>query len=111
MSVASDELAERIRGMIGHKPGVSEKKMFGGVCFMLHGNMIGGAMKSGALLIREGPENYNDALNRPGAAPMLMGEREMKGFLEVTDDGIDSDEALRDWLEYAERFVRTLPPK
>ncbi len=70
MSDASDELADRIRAIIGHRPGVTEKKMFGGAGFMLHGNMVVGAMKSGALLMRVGPERHADAVNRPGATPM-----------------------------------------
>jgi TfoX/Sxy family transcriptional regulator of competence genes len=111
MSIASDELAERVRAIVGHKPGVVEKRMFGGIGFMLFGNMVVAAMKSGALLARVGPERYEEAKRRPGAAEMHMGKRRMSGFLEVTDEGIDSDEALKDWLDYSETFVRTLPPK
>jgi TfoX/Sxy family transcriptional regulator of competence genes len=110
MSVASDELAERIRALIGHKPGITEKKMFGGFGFMLNGNMVCGAMKSGALLMRVGPELYRDALSRPGAQPMHQAGREMVGFVEVTDD-IEDDDALKDWIDYAWKFVKTLPPK
>jgi hypothetical protein len=110
MSVASEELAERIRALIGHKPGVTEKKMFGGFGFMLKGNMVCGAMKSGALLMRVGPDLYRDALSRPGAQPMQHGGREMVGFVEVTDD-IEDDDALKDWIDFAWTFVKTLPAK
>jgi TfoX/Sxy family transcriptional regulator of competence genes len=111
MSEASEELAERVRSLIGHKPGITEKKMFGGVAFMLHGNMIAGPMKSGALLVRVGPQRHEEAKLRPGANAMRQGGKEMTGFVEVTDEGIETDEALKDWLDYSEDFVKTLPPK
>lgn len=110
MSEASQELADRVRGMIGHRPGVTEKKMFGGFGFMLRGNMVCGAMKSGALLVRVGPERYREALERSGAAPMIHGGREMTGFVEVAD-GHDDEAFLADWIGYAWDFVATLPPK
>lgn len=111
MSEASAELADRVRALIGHKSGITEKKMFGGVGFMLYGNMVAGSLKSGALLVRVGPERHEDAKLRPGATAMIHGGREMKGFIEVTDEGIETDEALQDWLDYSENFVKTLPPK
>jgi hypothetical protein len=111
MSPAAEELADRIRALIGRKPGITEKKMFGGICFLHYGNMIAGSMKSGTLLMRVGPERYEEALRRPGTGPMTMGERRMSGFVEVTDEGIADDEALEDCLDYAETFVRTMPPK
>lgn len=111
MSVASEETAERIRALIGHRPGLTERRMFGGICFMLRGNMLCGAMKAGAMLLRVGPERYADALTRSGAAPMQMGERTMAGFIEVAQDAIEDEDALADWLAYAESFVTGLPPK
>jgi TfoX/Sxy family transcriptional regulator of competence genes len=110
MSVASEELADRIRALIGHKPGVTEKKMFGGFGFMLNGNMVCGAMKSGALLMRVGPDRHEEAKARPGAQPMVQGGREMVGFIEVTDD-IEDDDQLKDWIDYAWSFVEKLPAK
>ena len=110
MSEASDELAGRIDRLIGDRPGVTRKRMFGGICFMLSGNMVCGATKPGTLLLRTGPERYREALTRPGAGPMLMGEREMSGFIEVTDD-IEDDDNLADWIAFALDFVGTLPPK
>lgn len=111
MSEASDELADRIRQIIGHKPGVTETKMFGGFGFMLNGNMVVGAMKSGALLMRVGPDKHAEARQRPGAAPMVQGGREMVGFVEVTDEGIADDDALKETIAYAWEFVKSLPPK
>jgi TfoX/Sxy family transcriptional regulator of competence genes len=110
MSEAADELAERIRALIGYKPGVTEKKMFGGYGFMLNGNMVCGAMSTGYLLMRVGPDLHAEAVTRPGAQAMNHGGREMVGFVEVTDD-IDEDENLKAWIDYAWAFVKTLPPK
>jgi TfoX/Sxy family transcriptional regulator of competence genes len=110
MSVASEELAGRIRALIGHRPGVTEKKMFGGFGFMLYGNMVCGAMKSGALLMRVGPGRYEEALSRPGAVPMHMGGKQMVGFVQVTDD-IEDDDQLMGWIAYGWCFVETLPAK
>ena len=111
MSIASDETADRIRAIIGHRPGMIEKKMFGGVCFMLHGNMLCGSMKAGELLIRVGPDQHEAALARAGAEPMHMGERTMSGFISVAQDAIEDKDALADWIAFAEPYVRSLPPK
>lgn len=110
MTVASEELADRIRPLIGHKPGVTEKKMFGGAGFMLRGNMVVGAMSTGYLLARVGPGLHDEAKARPGAQPMMQGGREMRGFIEVTD-GIEDDDELKAWIDYAWAFVETMPPK
>jgi TfoX/Sxy family transcriptional regulator of competence genes len=111
MSVAADELAARIRAMIGLLPNVTERKMFGGLAFMLDGNMVVGVLKDGGLLARVGKEGYAEALTHPGAEPMTFTGREMSGFIVLRDDGIETDEALEEWIERARRFVATLPPK
>lgn len=111
MSVQADELAERIRAILGLRPDIAEKRMFGGVAFMLNGNMMVGPLKDGGLLARCGKDNYAEALQRPGAGPMTFTGREMAGFVEVGGDGIETDEALADWIAYSESFVRTLPRK
>ena len=111
MSAAADELAARIRAQIGLLPGVTEKRMFGGVAFMLDGNMLVGPLKDGGLLARVGKEAYREALGRPGAEPMTFTGREMPGFVEVREDGIETDEALAELIEMARRFVITLPRK
>ncbi len=66
MTDASDELTDRIRAIIGDEPGVTEKSMFGGVGFLLNGNMVVGSMKSGEMLMRVGPERHDEAVQRPG---------------------------------------------
>lgn len=111
MSEAADELAARIRAQIGLLPGVTEKKMFGGVAFMLDGNMLVGPLKDGALLARVGKEAYADALTQPGAGPMTFTGREMPGYIEVRGEGIETEEMLGHWIERAHRFVITLPKK
>jgi hypothetical protein len=83
--------------------------MFGGICFMLNGNMLAGASKRG-LLLRVGKDAYGAAMKRPGTRPMEMRGRPMKGYLYVDPDKL-GDAALRDWLALALAFVKTLPKK
>lgn len=111
MSPEAAELADRIRALIGDDPNVSEQKMFGGVAFMLNGNMLVGPLKDGALLARIGKTAYAEALSRPGVTKMNFTGREMPGFVEVRDQGIETDEALAEWIALATDFVATLPPK
>lgn len=111
MSEAADDLARRIRAQIGLLPGIAERKMFGGVAFMLDGNMLVGLLKDGGLLARVGKDAYPQALERPGASPMMFTGREMPGFVEVRGEGIETDEDLGEWIELARRFVITLPGK
>lgn len=111
MSLASDELSDRIRGLLGARTGITEQKMFGGRCFMLDGNMLVGPMKDGSLLVRVGKDGYERALALPGARPMSMGARTMSGFVEVTGDVLEDDDVLLDWIELARSFVETLPAK
>jgi len=111
VSLASDELSDRIRKVLGSSLGLSEKRMFGGRCFMLDGNMLVCPTKEGSLLVRVGKPFYNEALALPGAAPMLMGNRTMAGFVEVTGDVLEDDDVLGQWIGRAQRFVGSLPPK
>lgn len=83
--------------------------MFGGIGFILNGNMIAGASKRG-LLLRVGKERYRDALARNGARPMEMRGRPVEGYVRVDARSL-SDTALRDWVTLARAFVATLPPK
>lgn len=111
MSLASDELSDRIRELLAHGMQATEKKMFGGRCFMLAGNMLVCPMKDGGLLVRVGKPGYDAALGLPGAAPMTMGSRTMAGFVTVSGDVLEDDEILTAWIERARAFVETLPPK
>jgi len=105
-----ETLADRVRHFIGDDPNVSEIKMFGGLCFTLNGNMLVGVMKDGSLLVRVGEDGQQDALRRPGAALMQMGERTMKGFIAVDPTTLE-DLPLRQWLALATSFVGPMPVK
>lgn len=111
MSLASEELSDRIRTLLAPHLPITEQKMFGGRCFMLSGNMLVGTMKDGGMLVRTGKERYDEALAKPGASPMAMAARTMAGFIQVSGDVLEDDEVLLDWIEYARSFVETLPPK
>ena len=106
----TNDLADRIRERLGHRNGMSEVRMMGGLCFLLHGNMLVGTMKNGDLLARVGAEGQAAALARPGAGPMLFTGRPMKGFVVISADVLD-DAALDDWLSTSLAFVEPLPPK
>jgi TfoX/Sxy family transcriptional regulator of competence genes len=86
------------------------KKMFGGVCFLLKGNMVCGAYKD-FLILRLGQENAEKALQEPFTRPFDITGRPMKGWIMVESKGFHSEKKLRDWLEKARTFVSTLPIK
>jgi len=105
----SEALAERIRGHLKGRRNVSEKRMFGGVCFLLRGNMLCGTSK-GRLMVRVGEAQDATALARPGARPMNFTGRVMKGFVWVDSKGY-AGAALGRWIALAEKYVGKLPPK
>ena len=111
MSMASEELADRIRAYLSPALPIREQRMFGGIAFMHSGNMLVAVMKDGGLLARVGKDDMDAALDLPGASPMNMGGRNMTGFVAVSGDAIEDDEALNDWIARCSRFVATLPPK
>jgi len=108
--MAVDEnLAERMRVALAGTGALREVRMFGGLCFMLNGNMVAGTSKRG-LLVRVGKDQQANALTRPGAKCMEMTGRPMEGYVFV-DPPPSDDQSLRDWLDLAVAFVKTLPPK
>lgn len=111
MSMATDELADRIRVLLPPNAIIREQKMFGARAFMLNGNMLVAPMKDGSLLVRVGKDGMEDALARPGASLMTMSGRTMGGFVVVSGDAIEDDERLDEWIERSYAFVITLPPK
>ena len=111
MSMAVEDLAERIRALLPPGDSIREQKMFGSVAFMLDGNMLVAPMKDGSLLVRTGKDGQADALQQPGAGVMSMTGRVMSGYVQVESDAIEEDEALASWIGRARAFVRTLPPK
>ena len=106
----SEALAQRVRGVLQDELGVTERKMFGGLCFMLRGNMCGGIMGD-ALLLRVGRERYQEVLAQPHTRPMDFTGRPMKGFICVDPDGVATDDTLREWLQWGIAVAGSLPPK
>lgn len=106
-----EDLADRLRGLLAGEP-VTEKKMFGGLAFMLNGNMSVAASGQGGLLVRVDPADAEDLLAEPGAGPMEMGGRApMKGWLQVSADVLGDDETLGAWVSRGVTYARSLPAK
>ena len=105
-----EKLADRIRAIVGDDPALTERKMFGGIAFMLNGNMFCGITRDD-LMARISPERFEEALASPGARPMDFTGRPMKGMVFVAPEGCASDEKLRRWVDQTLDFVRTLPAK
>ncbi|HWA18484.1 MAG TPA: TfoX/Sxy family protein [Devosia sp.] len=110
-SETMDYLAERVRALVGHKPGITEKTMFGGLTFLLNGHILVGCKKDGRILLSVGKENSAAALARPGATPMVHNSRAMTGFVWVDADAIEDDDELLGWVRFAENAVGAKPPK
>jgi len=106
----SKSLVERIRHLVSRQRGVTEKKMFGCVCFLLNGNLLVGVWKD-SLIARIGKDAYETALQEEYVAEFDVTGRPMKGWVMVEPDGIDSDHQLTHWIEQATQFFRTLPVK
>jgi TfoX/Sxy family transcriptional regulator of competence genes len=104
-------LAKRIRTALEIHPGFVEKKMFGGVGFMIHGNMVCG-IQGDDLIVRVGVENNDDALSRPFVRPfMAMPGKPMAGWILVAPEGITTDQDLQEWIEKGYTYAATLPEK
>ena len=103
-------LAERIRQITADFPTITEKKMFGGIAFMVRDYMFVG-VQNDELMARVGPENYNDALHQPHVREMDFTGRPMKGYVYVAAEGINADDDLKYWIDLCADFVKTLPPK
>jgi len=108
--VAYDEvLADRVRAHLDGEPALTERKMFGGIGWMLAGNMAVGLMKDG-LMVRLG-DRTEDALEEPHTSQPMMGERPMKGMVVVAPEGVQTDEQLGAWIDRGAAVARSLPPK
>jgi hypothetical protein len=103
------QLADRMRAALRARHGIVEKKMFGGCCWMLNGNMLCG-VEVGRYMFRVGKDLERQALSRPGATPMDITGRPMRGFVWVSASAADGAD-LRRWIELAERYVGALAPK
>ena len=109
--MAYDEgLAQRVREALAHRPDLSERKMFGGLCFMLGGNMCCGIVGE-ELMLRVGPDAYEETLSRPHAREMDFTGRAMRGMVYVGTDGLADDDQLSGWIAPAVDFAGSLPAK
>jgi TfoX/Sxy family transcriptional regulator of competence genes len=105
-----EKLAARIRAQLAGRRGVSERRMFGGLAFLLRGNMLCGVVGDD-LMVRVGAEGYEAALARPHAREMDFTGRPMKGLLYVEPGGVATARQLRAWLDRGLAFVGSLPAK
>ena len=105
-----EQLAERVRQVLGNQDGIRERKMFGGLAFMLHGNMSVGVIND-ELMVRVGPDRHQEALEKPHARPMDFTGRPMKGFVFVPQEGIAADADLQHWVQLGVEFAESLPRK
>lgn len=109
--MAFDEpLAERIRTTLSRRRGVTEKKMFGGVAFLVNGHMFCGVNRED-LVVRVGPDAWARALSKKHARPMDFTGRPLSGYVYVAPPGVRTATSLKAWLEQGLRFARTLPPR
>jgi TfoX N-terminal domain len=106
-----EELADRIREQIGAEAGLTEKKMFGGLAFLIGGNMAIAASGQGGLLVRVDPEESDALLETTNARPMEMRGREMKGWLRVDAEDVPTRQALAEWVDRGTAYARSLPAK
>lgn len=103
-------LAQRIREALASRNNIAEKKMFGGIAFMLAGNMCCGVVRD-TLMLRVGPEQYEEALGRPHVREMDFTGKPMKGMIYVDAAGIAEEDLLQEWLTWGVRFAESLPAK
>ncbi len=109
--MAYDEgLAERIRRVVGSQPAAMERKMFGGIAFMINGNMACGVIGRD-LMVRVGPDAHDSALSEAHARPMDFNGRPMRGMVFVAPAGVASDADLERWVERGASFAGSLPVK
>src|SRR5450631_1431281 len=109
--MAFDEaLAGRIRDALARKKNIEEKKMFGGVCFLLNSNMLVGVWKD-SLIARLGPDQGEEAFLEPHVKAFDITGKPMKNWILVEPEGVEDDEQLKDWMHRAVKFVGKLPKK
>lgn len=110
MTKADEALVERIRPFMKNRKGYSEQKMFGGVCFMINGNMCVGPWK-GSLIVRLDKAKHEETQSEPYVGLMDITGKVMKGWATVSPAGIKKDDDLKAWIDRAVKFARTLPAK
>ncbi|MGH3422884.1 MAG: TfoX/Sxy family protein [Streptosporangiaceae bacterium] len=105
------DLAERIRRLIGTDPDLTEKKMFGGLAFLIRGNMAIAASGQGGAMVRVDPQQSAALVAASAASVMEMHGRPMPGWLHVSSDDLRTDDDLTAWVERGTGYARSLPPK
>ena len=103
-------LAERIRGVLGSRRGVTEKEQFGGIAFLMRGNVACG-VTGAELLVRVGPEKHEEAMKSKDARPFALAGRPSKGWILVRAAGLKSPASLKKWVGLGVEFAKTLPAK
>lgn len=106
-----EQLAERLREQLAGEDGLREKRMFGGLAFLINGNMAVSASGQGGLLLRVDPAQTDDLVGKAGAERFIMRGREMDGWLRVDSDAVKTDAKLRRWIAHGIAYARSLPPK
>lgn len=106
-----EDLADRIRELLGSETGLAEKSMFGGLAFMVNGNMAIAASGQGGLLVRVPPEDTETLQEQDHVEPMVMRGREMRGWLRVDIDGAKTKRQLEGWVQRGVAYARSLDPK
>ena len=105
-----EKIVMRVRDALAETAGVTEKRMFGGVCFLLNGNMLCGVEKT-TLMLRVGKDAYEETLSLPHCRVMDFTGKPFVGYVNVDPDGFSDKRSLKRWLARAESFVAALPPK
>jgi hypothetical protein len=106
-----EDLADRVRAQLAPQDAVSEKAMFGGLAFLVAGNMAVGLTGGDELMVRLGPDDGDAALDEPHTRPFDMTGRPMRGWILVETAGIATDDQLGAWVARGTAFARSLPPK
>ena len=106
-----DDLADRIREVVQGEPGLTEKRMFGGLAFLIDGKMAVSASSKGGLLLRIDPTLTESFVVEPHVRPFEMRGRQMDGWLRVDVAVLETDDELRRWVSHGVSYARSLPPK
>jgi TfoX/Sxy family transcriptional regulator of competence genes len=106
-----EDLANRIRELVSDEAGLTEKRMFGGLAFLINGNMSVSASGQGGLLLHVDPDETDALLQEPHAHPFEMRGRTMRGWLRVDAEGLKTDRELRRWVQRGVSYAHSLPSK
>ena len=106
-----EDLAQRIRELVASEPGLAEKRMFGGLAFLIGGNMAVSASGQGGLLLRVDPEETDALVDKPHAEPFVMRGRAMQGWLRIAPEGVRTKRDLQRWVARGVAYARSLPAK